>query len=414
MQIVAYGAQDIYLTGSPQITYWKTVFRRHTNFAIESIVQSFNGTVGFGKRVNTTITRNGDLITDIFLEIRLKRDTSRGPTYYPAEAVIQDIELEIGGQRVDKHYSDWFRIYDSLFRKDDEREQYQRLTDFHPEDANGLERIFYLPLIFFFNRSPGLALPMIALQYHEVRLWINFAPSSNIPGIKENDDNIRVDCWVDYVFLDNEERRRFAQVSHEYLIQQLQFNGDETVELKTSDKSNKTQKITFNHPCKYLAWVVRRPDRHGHYISMGTDATSTSRSNLHLANIKYNETLGPMLDAQLVLNGHERFAKREGSYFNSVVPWQAARSRTPAGVYMYSFALKPDEHQPSGTCNFSRIDNAELRMTFKQASASNVASVNNPVQCTSDGASLTQLKVYAENYNVFRIMSGMGGLAYSN
>lgn len=160
MQLVAYGAQDVYLTGSPQITFFKTIYRRHTNFSVESIEQTFNGTVGWGRKISTTISRNGDLITDVILEVTLKKN---GATFYPAEALIQDIELEIGGQRIDKHYADWFRIYDSLFRKNDEQNQYRRMTDFVDGEADGAVKRFYLPLIFFFNRSPGMALPLIAL-----------------------------------------------------------------------------------------------------------------------------------------------------------------------------------------------------------------------------------------------------------
>lgn len=164
MQLVAYGAQDIYLTGSPQITFFKTIYRRHTNFAVESIEQTFNGTVGWGKKVSTTISRNGDLITDVILEITLKKDTSGGGTFYPAEALVQEIELEIGGQRIDKHYADWFRVYDSLFRKNDEQHQYRRMVDWVDGEPDDNVKRFYLPLIFFFCRSPGMALPLIAFD----------------------------------------------------------------------------------------------------------------------------------------------------------------------------------------------------------------------------------------------------------
>lgn len=142
---------------------FKTIYRRHTNYAIESIEQTFNGTVGWGKKVSTTISRNGDLITDVFLEITLKKTGNANSTFYPAEALISDIELEIGGQRIDKHYADWFRVYDSLFRKDAEADQYRRMTDFVDGEGPNTVKRFYLPLIFFFNRSPGLALPLIAL-----------------------------------------------------------------------------------------------------------------------------------------------------------------------------------------------------------------------------------------------------------
>lgn len=157
------GAQDIYLTGSPQITFFKTIYRRHTNFSVESIEQTFNGTVGFGKKVSVTISRNGDLITNVFLEITLKKNNVANTTFYPAEQLIKDIELEIGGQRIDKHYNDWFRVYDSLFRSNEERVQYRRQVDFVDGEANATTKRFYLPLIFYFNRSPGLALPLIAL-----------------------------------------------------------------------------------------------------------------------------------------------------------------------------------------------------------------------------------------------------------
>jgi hypothetical protein len=408
MQLVAYGAQDIYLTGSPQITFFKTVYRRHTNFAIESIEQQFNGTVGFGKKVSTTISRNGDLITDVILEIVLTRGTVTNKTTYPAEQLISDIELEIGGQRIDKHYSDWFRIYDNLFRKADDRAAYRRMVDFSDEKADSVKRL-YLPLIFFFNRSPGLALPLIALQYHEVKLNIQFAAQSVMNGIKNVEPTVQ--CYVDYVYLDTEERRKFAQVSHEYLIQQVQFTGDESVTPSASATVSTNIRLNFNHPTKFLAWVFKNPSGgHGHYSSLA-DADYGNVAT-------YNEGLGPLYKAKLQLNGHDRASERTGSYFNIVQPWQTLRSRPSAGIYMYSFSLKPDEHQPSGSCNFSRIDNATLNLTLKKASATAVGESalnidNEDVMC-SNGTKNTQLKIFAENYNVFRIMSGMGGLAYSN
>jgi hypothetical protein len=419
MQLVAYGAQDIYLTGSPQITFFKTIYRRHTNFAIESIEQTFTGTVGFGKRLTTTISRNGDLITDVVLEITLKKN---GDTFYPAEALLEDIELEIGGQRIDKHYADWFRIYDSLFRKNDEQRQYRRMTDFVDGESTNTVKRFYVPLIFFFNRSPGMALPLIALQYHEVKLHIDL--SATVAGI---DTSVapEVRCFVDYVYLDTDERRRFAQVSHEYLIQQLQFTGDETVSYDVASNKSFNVRLNFNHPTRFLAWVFKGSE-HGQYTAWPTGTDSVAdRANL----ATYAEALGPMHAAKLQLNGHDRFSERRGSYFNLVQPWQTLRARSPAGVYMYSFSLKPDEHQPSGSVNFSRIDNATLNVQLKKAAsrgsvgnptpspynAANIVSfITDETQSSNNISRLTSLKIFAENYNVFRIMSGMGGLAYSN
>ena len=245
-QIVAFGAQDIYLTGNPQITFFKTVYRRYTNFAVESIQQTINGSVGFGNKVSTQISRNGDLMSDIVVEFVL---TKVGPTFYCAEQLLQDVELEIGGQRIDKHYADWFRMYDSLFRMDNDRQNYRRMTDFvNDEPATAVKR-FYVPLIFFFNQTPGLALPLIALQYHEVKLYFTLA--STVNGITAVEGGAAVTAvapqmsvWVDYIFLDTQERTRFAQLPHEYLIEQLQFTGSETATPSASSQS--TQNIRLN------------------------------------------------------------------------------------------------------------------------------------------------------------------------
>ena len=402
MQLVATGAQDVYLTSSPQITFFKTVYRRHSNFATEPIEQTFNGTVGWGKNVTAEISRNGDLITNVWLEITLKKS---GATHFPAEAVIKSIELEIGGTKIDKHYSDWFRVYDSLFRKDDEARQYRRMTDFVDGEATGAVKRFYLPLIFFFNRSPGMALPLIALQYHQVKLKIE--TEASVLGVSTADSDLTMQCFVDYVFLDREERQRFAATTHEYLIHQLQFTGDESVTI-ASDSKSQNVRLSFNHPVKFLAWVFKG-SKHGQFTALPTSLASD------YANVRtYAENLAPLRSARLQLNGHERFQERKGSYFNLVTPFQALKTRAPAGVYLYSFSLKPDELQPSGTCNFSRIDTATLSVSMKAASVANDANVLTENQTLASATDLTALKVFAENYNVFRIMSGMGGLAYSN
>ena len=249
-QLVAYGAQDVYLTGNPQITFFKTVYRRYTNFAIESIQQTINGSVGFGNKVSTQISRNGDLITDIVVEFVLtKNAVGASATFYPAEQLLQDVELEIGGQRIDKHYNDWFRTYDSLFRMNDDRENYRRMTDFvDGEPINAVKR-FYVPLIFFFNQTPGLALPLIALQYHEVKLYFTLA--SQVNGLNVNNSGTTpgtvtaptMAVWVDYIFLDTQERTRFAQLPHEYLIEQLQFSGTETATPSTTSQASQNIRL---------------------------------------------------------------------------------------------------------------------------------------------------------------------------
>ena len=412
MQLVAYGTQDIVLTSNPEITFFKVIYRRHTNFAVESINQTFNGTVGFGKKVSATISRNGDLITDCWLEIVLTKDTANGAkTFYPAEALLREIKLDIGGQQIDKHYDDWLRVHDSLFRSNDEKDAYRRLTDFVDGEATASVKRFYVPLVFFFNTQPGLALPLIALQYHEVK--IEFDLASSVDGISTSVQPA-VTLWVDYIFLDVDERRRFAQSAHEYLIEQLQFTGAETVTPARGSTTSVRTRLNFNHPCKYLAWVIKG-STHGQYTAPFTAADVANTAT-------YAEALAPLYDAKLTLNGHDRFDTRRGSYFNQVQPMQTMKVNPPAGIYLYSFALKPHEHQPSGTCNFSRIDNATLQMTLKKASGDAVVTAAAPsgsVALAEDvvansATTLTQLRVYAKNYNILRIMSGMGGLAYAN
>ena len=362
MQLVAYGAQDVYLTGNPQITFFKVVYRRHTNFSMESIEQTFNGTVGVGNKVTATISRNGDLISKCYVQMKLT--PGAGPPPNHGHAAISEVEVEIGGQRIDKHYSDWLDIWADLTVPEGKKAGYNKMID---SGGLGGDNI-YVPLQFWFCRNPGLALPLIALQYHEVKINITFASTTSL----STNDVGKIDSgslWVDYIYLDTDERRRFAQVSHEYLIEQLQFTGSET------PKASGSHRLNFNHPVKELVWV--------HNTVPAVAATWNTRI--------------PVGQCKLQLNGHDRMASRDGSYFRLVQPYQHHTNIPSKDVNVYSFALKPEDHQPSGTCNMSRIDNATLHVA-----APNIA------------VGTSVLNIYAVNYNVLRIMGGMGGLAYSN
>lgn len=405
------------------------VYRRHTNFAVESIEQTFNGTPGFGKRVSCTIARNGDLISECFLEVLVTVDNTtvgglmNDYVYHPGEQIIDEVTLEIGGQQIDKHNRTYFRIFDELYRKDAHKLAYARLTgddqySFDVETPPGGQVRLYVPLIFFFNRSPGLALPLIALQYHEVKININFG--SNIPGISSAPNtDLDATLFIDYIFLDTDERRRFAQTSHEYLITQVQFTGDETVQYDRNSTRTNNYRLNFNHPCKSLMWVLTDPNVHGLF-------------NAGVKPGRVGECLNPLYEAKILLNGHDRFSTRKSPFFDRIQPYQATKTAPVTGCNLYSFALSPGEHQPSGSVNMSRIDNATLILTTKKlvafdATGNNggpTANVDNVAMFAAAGAtenqvantagSLTTLRIYAENYNVLRIMSGMGGLAYSN
>lgn len=384
LQLVAYGAQDVYLTGNPQITFFKVVYRRHTNFAMESIEQTFNGSVGFGRRVTCQISRNGDLIHRIYLQAVLPSQSAGAYAGYAGLRLLKSVEIEIGGQRIDKQYSDWMYIWNELTLAPGKKAGYEAMVGFALDES--VANTIYVPLEFWFCRNPGLALPLIALQYHEVKINIEFESQANMKaGATElASDFSSASLWVDYIFLDTDERRRFAQLSHEYLIEQLQFTGEEAV----SPAAANTVKLSFNHPVKELVWVMTRAtnDQWFNYTNSNVSANGVpdAAGNLNLT-----------ASALLQLNGHDRFASRPGTYFNLVQPYQH-HERVPVnkGINVYSFAISPAVHQPSGTLNFSRIDTANLKVTTIATAAT--------------------IKVFAHGYNVLRIMSGMGGLAYSN
>ena len=532
MQLVAYGAQDVYLTGNPQITFWKVTYRRHTNFSMESIEQTFNGQADFGRRVTCTISRNGDLAYRTYLQVTLPEvnqamagSGQKGVWArwldFPGEQMISQVEVEIGGQRIDRQYGDWMHLWNQLtLSKEQERGYFKMVgnttqltfitdpsfssvdgpcTSTAPtqvcEPRNALpETTLYVPFQFWYCRNPGLALPLIALQYHEVKINLDIRPideclwaigdlSSGDGTSKRvtsayNQSLVAASLYVDYVFLDTDERRRMAQNPHEYLIEQLQFTGDESV----GSSSNKI-KLNFNHPCKELIFVVQ-PDANVDYCSSLTAGTNLYRTlgaqpfnytdgidalpnsimafggerstvqgdfingsglfsdpgAVDVSSISDNQwavlnsTTGaypaffnnspsgvsdagtfvltessldmhcwgqnPVVTAKLQLNGQDRFSEREGTYFDQVQPYQHHTRAPDTGINVYSFALRPEEHQPSGSCNFSRIDNATLQLVLSNA--------------TVQGTNTAKVRVYAVNYNVLRVMSGMGGLAYSN
>ena len=396
LQLVAYGAQDVYLTGNPQITFFKVVYRRHTNFSMESIEQTFNGTADFGRRVTCQISRNGDLIHRMYLQVALPALTSAKQwTDYVGLALVENVGLAIGGQRIVKQYGDWMYIWNELSLPYGKRDGYKAMVGSSLSYAGGstAAETLYVPLEFWFCRNPGLALPLIALQYHEVKVNLEFRALSELGAYSVGGSFLGLSSgslgttslWVDYIFLDTDERRRFAQLSHEYLIEQLQFTGDESV---ASGATSTKVKLNFNHPVKELVWVMQRDVN----VSSSNDWFNYTNNQLETPGVNL------VTSAKLQLNGHDRFAQRDGAYFNLVQPFQHHENiPTNEGINVYSFALKPEEHQPSGTLNMSRIDSAVL-----------------DVGHSGLGAFAAKIRVYALSYNVLRVMSGMGGLAYSN
>lgn len=538
IQLVAYGSQDMYITGNPQITFFKSVYRRHTNFAIESIKTIFNGSTNFGQEIHAKVDKSGDLIHKMYLQIRIPAvelktdDTSEYIGFrwlnWLGHILVDDVELSIGGQKIDRHTGDWFHIWNELTQNAEQGPAYAEMVGNVPKltqvqscntssstttDAYTL----YIPLQFWFNRNPGLALPLIALQHHDIVLKVQLRSLENCiwaskqTGETYNDEVGQVvfstkpalesvNLYTDYIFLDTAERRRFSQVQHEYLIEQVQIKN---VTIQAGDTSPST-KFTFNHPVKEMIWTIqpieyrdssRTQNKGGRqyfnftdswdysgftgtpegYFGPGmaggrgnqnffhgipsiklygdlnsnnawnttsssiTDSTTAGYSYLSnytesggtnlYSNRTFEHLLGPALaqpttgnstgllsatsnqmsindsgrnpvvNGKLVLNGNDRFTIREGFYFNVVQPYQHHTGSPAPGINVYSFSLKPEDYQPSGTCNFSRIDNSTLDLTLTNATTLNRAA---------------ELTIYAVNYNILRIMSGMGGLAYSN
>lgn len=625
MQLVAYGAQDTYLTGNPEITFFKVVYRRHTNFAIETVNLTFNGNADFGKEANVLITRNGDLVTKMFLRVQLNRllmNQLSGVSALDREAylfayvrevgnfLIDSIRFEIGGTQIDKQWGHWMSTWHDLTKDVNNNNAYRaligdvdELTALRSPDSTGYltqDYILFVPLMFWCNTNTGLALPLIALQYHEVRLWfqfnvferlivhsnnVNLARLNNGVGVFNNGSLL-----VDYVYIDTEERRRFAQIGHEYLITQLQFTGSQAV---TQNPLRVT--LQFNHPSKEFIWRIvsgaywsknspflcysnreaslesngwekalryaannvlagevavgdsgdvsdvvvdiasvdyndwntphtvtsntrnaskyvvftyvpgagvddgagvtpkdmaelLQADANGTFLFRRNVLTNPDRPEYNLgdyvtrfnivvfytqidetgapvpASLTYqvrpvdhditvrdvsvpvadwvdnrfttvagnglgspmdiwaclqtvsglliNNQYNPVVEAVIQLNGQDRFQPREGAYFNLIQTYNYHTSTPANGVNVFSFALHPEQHQPSGTANLSRIDNTVLSMgLYREIPYADPSRTPPPLSIVGN---TSQAFIYCTNYNVLRIMSGMGGLAYSN
>jgi hypothetical protein len=589
MQLVAYGAQNLYLTGNPQITFFKMIYRRHTNFSTESIEQVITGDVEIGEKVTAIISRNGDLLHRMYLDLNYATAACRYPNAY---ASIDQMELIIGGQSMDIHYGDWMHTWAELTTSGDKSILLNEMIK-----CDTLNNTATIPLQFWFCRNPGLALPLVALQYHEVKLTITFASASS-GGETLSSANTKL--WCEYIYLDTDERRRFAQIPHEYLIEQTQRVHSDTIVSGYTD-SIYSANLSINHPVKELIWYIqntgltnesrfnfkryegaisqarsvhdqistgqlklnghnrhaarnadhfRLTQRYEHHSGVGlkkqgTHDTGREHAFTSIVHTTTNDTSiyatatiavgqvstinlnagvgGSAADVALgvplgkgstltfsgnsgVVTLREDYHKTDESIVGSVTigslantqiitmiklvsmkldhfvsdfdgdmvhlgdvivispsntdAWDSDTSNNAAAssytieitrdnynfsehrltlttplylpsahlngatatigvtirninhgskivtdmsyIYCYSFALAPEQQQPSGTCNFSRIDSADLHLGLNTA-------------CNASGSAVDrEIKIYATNYNVLRIMSGMGGLAYDN
>jgi len=471
MQLVAYGASDVYLTGDPKVTFFQSAYKRHTNFAMETSQQTVSGNAGPGGLVSVTLARSGDLVGDMFVVLQpncsaysqLTTNNSGYDMNWVAERAFSTVELFIGGQSIDKHYQTWFRLYAEVFLNETKKMNYGKMASIAtPNNAGTSIAYAYLPLIFFFNRNPGLYLPLIALQYHEVR--IDFTLSSQYANYFGTNPFA---VWANYVYLDTVERDKFAKTPHEYLIEQVQYINPDPVG-SSNENTPSIIRMQYNHPVKELIWCYQNnsinsnpnalwnfsssvanvnmtvnlnliaqagaylpanwtgapvifvppPISSNLYINQTFTATAGLTMNVQsnvltgnvfwteggvpqygvTANNVYGQEVGPLHQAKIILNGTDRFVPQYGKYFNQYQPYQYHTGSPYPGIYVYSFALKPEDLQPSGTCNFSRIDIAQIAVNLK----------------TGVPYQNLQQQMFAVNYNILRIQSGLGGVAFAN
>ena len=395
-QLIAIGAPDVFLIGDPQKSLWKRNSVRRTNFAVESIENTFD--LRFGEPTFINIKRSGDLVKNCVLEITMKRSSTE--SFYPAEQFIKSVTVVIGGQDIEiiTDFPNWSRVHDELFNDTEMRSANYRMQNFRNDDPPGAIRTFYVDLPLFFTKYLSTALPMIALQYHDIQLKISFNEPYNIPGL----DPVyipQVRFYTDYVFLDRLEREYFVSTPHEYIIEQLQTV---TFTPKIADYvTTAVYDLPFNLPTRYIIWFYKS-NLHGQYTT----------SNIQF---ETNEAFAPMFKSVLKCNGLDRFTERPGGYFNLVQSTQALGQAASAGIYMYSFGVKANEQDSAGTMNFSRLDMVSLSITSKAATAASISDILDMSTTLETGLTkFNGITVFARNYNVLRVMDGMGGVLFAN
>ena len=443
LQLVATGKQDMFLTGNPQISFFKMVYRRHTNFATECQPMYFDGTPNFGQRITCLIPRRGDLLGRIYLDVTLPllTDISGNVLSYTnaiGNALIQEITFEVGEQEIDRQTGEWMEIWEQFTtpagQRDALNQMIGRVEPFNPStsikpgiSSDGLRLL--IPLQFYFCNNPGLYLPLLALQYSPIRINITLRPVQQLfwvepPNPYPTDGSwkpsctVQVDCtkqivnmmlWGDYVYLDTEERRMFVSTSHEYIIEQVQYTPPYSV---TATQSTATVPIEFNHPIKEFFFICQR------------DAVINSNEWFNYTNLAINEPIPALVanylngnapsqrmdlisSAKLQLDGYDRFALRLPQYFRLQQPYEH-HTTTPVNsfIYNYSFALRPEDSQPTGTMNASRIDSIVWQIEMNPI-------LSNPAIPSWQQRGNCRIVVYGHNYNVFRVINGFGGLLFT-
>lgn len=449
LQLVIQGGQDIYITGNPETSFFKSVYRRHTNFSIECVDQVPRGQIKNNEfTLEYKINKAGDLLHRMYFDIDLPRQNMENNTtdrycHYSnttAYCFLKSVSIYIGEKVIDTHDGRYYDILNELRHFNDTGLDYiinRNLLGNEVINTPNAIKLF-IPLDFWFCKDISQALPLIALQFHDVKVKVTFRNIKNIINAEEappiqdefgnlipqdntvtvigsdrdNPQSSRIKLWTNYVHLDVDERKRFAQKHHEYLIEQVQL---------VEKEYRPYMDLNLNHPVKSLYWVIQNDiavkERDDYKLIDNLKNSFGNPNAIGNANVWKNsndflnyKTHEPVNSSHLngstiyehfktmkmSFNGIDRFKARDPTFFRVVQPLENKYTIPEKNVYMYSFCLDPETHQPTGSCNFSRIDNFSLTFTGDQ--------------------SYTGYKIYlyAKNYNVLRIMEGMGGLLYAN
>jgi hypothetical protein len=421
LQLIAKGQQDLYLTGSPQITFFRQVYRRYTNFANESLRIPVTGNVDFGQLVSVEVPRLADLLGALTLELDLPAlvpDPGPSPPNLSyvngiGFAMIEYVSVMLGQQEIDRQTGEWLYARMQLTTPGAKQlgiyNMVSYMSAYSDQSAPGPLHL-YVPLDFWFCRSPGLALPLLALQKTPVRLYIKFRPASamvfsdamegsgngcvyapqNLPSITS------LTLWGEFYFLDTDEQRRFVANDHEYLITTVQRQPSQSIPAAVTLAN---VDLVFNGPISEIVWLVQE------------DRTKAANEPFNYSNLQLTETgyQGDLIEsAVLRVDGYTRFEDRSAQYFRLVVPWLRHTCVPNDFIYCYSFSLAPEADQPMGSLNASAVNSLVLSLTMTSNDAATNAQNGVPLTAHND----CSVTVYAFGYNVLRITQGLGGAVF--
>ena len=394
LELCSKGGQDTYFICNPEMSFFKKMYKRHTNFSLETNKYQFNEDVNFGKVVNFTIPRKADLLKNVSIQFELpKLESGFKYVNYIGYSLIDYIEISIGNTVIQRLTGEWLYIYNQLSLNKNKKESYEIMvggkSGGNYNNSYSDEGTFIVPINFWFTRDIGLAVPIVSLQYHEIEIkmavrkfdecWKKYYNNSDNKPKEVKITNCSIN--LEYVYLDQIERKEFAQSNHEFLIKQIQYITSNSIK---ENQDNIKINLNFYNPIIELIFVVQRRE-------------SLTNTKDYLYYGKTTSGGDTVKSAKLLLNNEERIPEMTGKELRLLnVLDKHTNVPTYNYIYLYSFSLKPESYQPAGSYNFSRFDNKELVIEFE------------------DGIKVSNVKVYAVSYNFLRISKGMGGLAYIN